>query len=191
MAYRATKSGINADVHKKMMGKYDQDAAAKAMSWIQERTQMEMDTSGDPAQVFEVLSDGFVLLQLMKALQIPIGIKRELTRQKMPFKKMEYINEFLTACDKYGVPKTELFQTVDLYENQNIVAVITCIESLGRKVLKNGGPGYGIRESDSNIRNFSEEQMKAGQNVIGLQMGTNKGASQAGQSFGKARHIVD
>jgi len=33
--------------------------------------------------------------------------------------------------------------------------------------------------------------MKAGASVIGLQMGTNKGASQAGMSFGKSRHIVD
>ena len=41
------------------------------------------------------------------------------------------------------------------------------------------------------MREFSEEQLKAGQNVIGLQYGTNKLASQAGMSFGGQRHIND
>lgn len=51
--------------------------------------------------------------------------------------------------------------------------------------------GLGPKEATENKRDFSDEQMKAGQSVIGLQMGTNRGASQAGMSFGKARHIVD
>lgn len=37
-------------------------------------------------------------------------------------------------------------------------------------------------ESTPNVRNFTEEQMKAGQGIIGLQMGTNKGASQKGMT---------
>ena len=32
---------------------------------------------------------------------------------------------------------------------------------------------------------------KEGQNVIGLQMGSNKGASQTGMSYGAQRHIAD
>lgn len=45
-------------------------------------------------------------------------------------------------------------------------------------------------ESTPNVRNFSEEQLKAGRNIIGLQMGTNKGASQAGMSApGAVRQI--
>lgn len=41
------------------------------------------------------------------------------------------------------------------------------------------------------MREFSDEQLAAGQNVIGLQMGTNKLASQSGMSFGGQRHIAD
>lgn len=45
-------------------------------------------------------------------------------------------------------------------------------------------------ESTRNVRNFSEEQLRAGQNVIGLQMGTNKGASQKGMTApGAVRQI--
>jgi hypothetical protein len=39
---------------------------------------------------------------------------------------------------------------------------------------------------------FTKEQLRAGQGFIGLQAGTNKGASQAGMtSFGAGRHIAD
>ena len=51
--------------------------------------------------------------------------------------------------------------------------------------------GLGPKEATENKRDFSDEQLNAGQSIIGLQMGTNRGASQAGMSFGKTRHIVD
>lgn len=44
--------------------------------------------------------------------------------------------------------------------------------------------------SDSNVREFSEEQLNAGKSMVGLlNDGMNKGASQAGQNFGLSRHI--
>jgi hypothetical protein len=36
---------------------------------------------------------------------------------------MENIGNFLEAAEKYGCPKLDLFQTVDLYEGQNIPQV--------------------------------------------------------------------
>ena len=58
----------------------------------------------------------------------------KINTSKMAFKQMENIGNFLTACEKYGLNKTDLFQTVDLYENQNLWAVILTIIALGRKV---------------------------------------------------------
>lgn len=46
------------------------------------------------------------------------------------------------------------------------------------------------RKAQENKREFSDEQLKAGKNVIGLQMGSNKGASQEGMSYGRARQIL-
>lgn len=43
--------------------------------------------------------------------------------------------------------------------------------------------------AEENKREFSEEQLRAGEATIGLQAGYNKGATQSGQSFGLTRHM--
>jgi hypothetical protein len=52
------------------------------------------------------------------------------------------------------------------------------------------GPWLGPRPSEENRRDWSEEQLRAGETMIGLQAGSNKGATQAGQSFGATRKIL-
>lgn len=52
------------------------------------------------------------------------------------------------------------------------------------------GPFLGPRPAEENRREFSEEQMRASESIIGLQAGTNRGASQSGQSFGATRKII-
>ncbi len=70
--------------------------------------------------------------------------------------------------------------------------VIGGIHSLGRKAGSKGfEPAIGPKESQKNERVFSEEQLQEGKKVIGLQMGSNKGASQSGMSYGKGRQIHD
>ena len=51
-------------------------------------------------------------------------------------------------------------------------------------------PALGPREADKSQREFTQEQLDAGKNVIGLQMGSNKGASQAGMTpYGLGRQV--
>ena len=71
--------------------------------------------------------------------------------------------------------------------------VINGIQALGRQAQKIGfsGPTLGPAEATENKREFTEEQLQAGKGIIGLQMGSNKGATQSGQSFGKSRSILD
>ncbi|XP_030630108.1 calponin-3b isoform X2 [Chanos chanos] len=50
----------------------------------------------------------------------------------------------------------------------------------------------GVKYADKHVRRFDDEKLKAGQCVIGLQMGTNKCASQAGMTaYGTRRHLYD
>ena len=47
-----------------------------------------------------------------------------------------------------------------------------------------------MKQANENKRNFDEDVLKAGQSMIGLQYGTNKGASQAGMTpYGASRQI--
>lgn len=48
----------------------------------------------------------------------------------------------------------------------------------------------GPKPADENKREFTEEQLKAGEGIIGLQAGSNKGANQAGQNLGAGRKII-
>ena len=41
------------------------------------------------------------------------------------------------------------------------------------------------------MREFSDEQLKAGETIIGLQAGTNKCATQRGMAMGGVRHVAD
>lgn len=52
------------------------------------------------------------------------------------------------------------------------------------------GPWLGPRPSEENRREFSEDIMRAGENIIGLQAGTNRGANQSGLSIGATRKIL-
>ena len=74
-------------------------------------------------------------------------------------------------------------------------SVINGLDAFARKTIKMKIPGIatysGPVEAEKNQREFTEEQLKAGQNVIGLQMGTNKGANASGVSFGASRKIMD
>lgn len=62
------------------------------------------------------------------------------------------------------------------------------------KFLKNQKICFGLllgpRPSEENKRAFSEQQLRAGEGLIGLQAGSNKGATQAGQNFGASRKII-
>ncbi|ESO84258.1 hypothetical protein LOTGIDRAFT_203275 [Lottia gigantea] len=194
---RATKSGFAAEAADKISKKYDEGEAQQALEWLKgilSDNGMEgpTNTSGSQDNVYEQLKDGLYLSRLANVLHPGcVNSSKLQTAQKLAFKQMEMINIFLAKAVEFGVPATESFQTVDLFERTNLHQVILCLSSTARKAKAKGMRGYGPKESEANIRNFSEEQLKAGQNVIGLQMGSNKGATQAGQNFGKGRMIMD
>merc|ERR1711962_139338 len=211
MAHQPNKvkgHGLTAELEKKKAGKFDADRANEAIDWLKEvlkfadaadpdiETLKEVATMED---VTRILKDGRVLAKVINVLY-PGTIKKinKIDNPNSPFKKTkegENIANFLKACeDKAGCQKGDLFQTVDLYECNNIPSVIDAIYSLGRKCHHHENqeiPALGPKEADENKREFTQEQIDAGKTTIGLQMGTNKLASQAGQNFGKTRAIID
>ncbi|XP_074385715.1 transgelin-2-like [Zonotrichia albicollis] len=89
------------------------------------------------------------------------------------------------------------FQTVDLWEGKNMACVQRTLMNLGSLAVAKGDglfvgdPNWFPKKSQENRRVFSEDKLKEGQSVIGLQMGTNRGASQAGMTgYGMPRQIL-
>lgn len=184
--YRAGKAGINAEAQAKINSKYNDDIAHETLEWIKQITGEPSNTAGDAENLYSVLKDGTLLCKLVNSIQE--GSVKKINQTTMAFKCMENINAFLDAVKKLGVPPQETFQTIDLWEKQNLYSVVICLQSLGRKAGNFGKPSIGPKEADKNVREFTEEQLKAGQNVISLQYGTNKG-QQSGLSFGNRRQM--
>ncbi|PAA74639.1 hypothetical protein BOX15_Mlig031098g2 [Macrostomum lignano] len=190
MANHGKSYGLSAELDKKREEKRDSKQEEEVLDWIEAVIKQSLPRD----QPYEdILADGIVLCDLMSAIK-PGSIKKINRTTRMPFKLMENIGSFLEAARVYGVPSCDLFQTVDLFEKKNISQVTQCLFALGRTCQAHpdyDGPTLGPKLSEENRRQFTEEQLSAGKNVIGLQAGYNKGASQAGMSFGKARKILD
>jgi len=186
-ATRATKSGFAAEAQMKINAKYNEQHAYEVLDWIAHITGENISTSGDMDNLYETLKDGTLLCKLVN--QFKDGMVRRVNTSTMAFKCMENINNFLLAITELGVPKQEQFQTVDLWERQNLTSVVVCLQSLARKGANFGLPGFGPREATKNVRNFTDEQLKASDGIISLQYGSNKGANQSGINFGNTRHM--
>lgn len=52
------------------------------------------------------------------------------------------------------------------------------------------GPWLGPRPAEAQAREWTQEQLRAGEGVIGLQAGSNKGATQAGSNYGASRKVL-
>ncbi|GLV35624.1 Muscle protein 20 [Carabus blaptoides fortunei] len=179
---------LERQVRAKLAGKRSPEQEKEAQEWIETILGKKFPNG----ELYEdVIRDGTVLCELMNKL-VPGSIPKVNTSGGQ-FKMMENINNFQAALKNYGVDDIDVFQTVDLWEKKDIGQVTCTLFSLGRATYKHPefkGPWLGPKPSDECKRDFSEEQLKAGQTIIGLQAGSNKGATQAGQNMGAGRKIL-
>lgn len=191
MASRPKGFGMTAELERKKDAKYDPDLDEQIRTWIKivlSDPGIFSEEGVTQKGLQEELKSGVVLCNLANVL----GAKIKVNNSKMAFKMMENIGKFLEFCGEIGVSKMDMFQTVDLYEGQNIPQVISGLHAFARKCHSSGKPvpPLGPKEATENKRQFTEEQLQDGKNIIGLQMGTNKLASQAGDHFGRPRQVA-
>ena len=131
-----------------------------------------------------------VIFRLINKLR-PGSVKKVNT-MNAPFKQRENIELYLKGCENYGLHAQDLFQVNDLFEAKNLYMISDNLFALGGLAQRNGydGPVIGKKMATQNKREFDQSVLKAGQSVIGLQYGSNKGASQAGMTaYGTGRQI--
>ncbi|XP_075259877.1 myophilin-like [Convolutriloba macropyga] len=196
MANRESGYGDLAERQAKIESKYDIEVEQQVRVWMEMVTGQPVvpdapqDVPLGPERLQMALKDGVYLCHLMNKIS-PSCCRKPNKCSNVAFKQMENIGMFLDDCEKYGVKKLDLFQTVDLFDNTNFGAVIQTILALGRKCQSNNfeGPRLGPKESTPQSREWSEEQLRKGNSIISLQMGSNK-HQEAGLDTGARRQII-
>lgn len=174
--------GMDKDIQDKMRAKFDPERQAQCQAWIEELTGEQFDKEFHPA-----LKDGMLLCKALNKIK-PKSV-RKINKGKMAFTQRENIVNYLNGCKKLGMTDQDCFVTQDLFEGDNMVAVIDQIFALGacaRKVKGFDGPHFGIKFSDENKRHFTKEQIAAGKAIVPLQ---NAGSIEVEKSKG-TDHIV-
>uniref|UniRef100_A0A3Q3DLC7 Calponin n=1 Tax=Hippocampus comes TaxID=109280 RepID=A0A3Q3DLC7_HIPCM len=185
---RGPSYGLTAEVRNKIAMKYDLQKEEELRIWIEDLTGA---TIGDDFQ--NSLKSGVILCQLINKLRP--GSVKTINHSSLNWHQLENLTNFITAIKAYGLKPHDTFEANDLFENGNKTQLQTTLLALASMAKTNGAQSrvdIGVKYADKQKRTFDEEKLKAGQCVIGLQMGTNKCASQAGMNaYGTRRHLYD
>ncbi|KAJ8408340.1 hypothetical protein AAFF_G00257540 [Aldrovandia affinis] len=185
---RGPAYGFSAEVKSKIAQKYDPQKEEELRVWIEDVTGCSI---GDDFQ--KGLKSGVILCQLMNKLQP--GSVRKVNQSAQNWHQLENLSNFIKAMTMYGLKLHDIFEANDLFESGNMTQVQSTLLSLAGMAKTKGMHSrvdIGVKFAEKQERAFDEEKMKAGNCVIGLQMGTNKCASQAGMiAYGTRRHLYD
>lgn len=180
--------GLSAEVKSKLAGKYDPQKEEELRLWMEDVTGKRIGEN-----FMESLKDGVLLCELINVLQ-PNSV-RKISNSPQNWHQLENIGNFVRAITDYGLKPQDIFEANDLFENTNHTQVQACLVTLAGMAKSKGFHSkydLGVKYAEKTHRHFAPEKMKEGRNVIGLQMGTNKFASQKGMtSYGTRRLLFD
>ncbi|KAM6990000.1 calponin-2 [Tautogolabrus adspersus] len=180
--------GLSAEVKNRIAQKYDSQKEEELRVWIEEITGSSI---GPDFQ--KGLKSGVILCELINKLS-PNSVKK-INQSALNWHQLENLTNFTKGIKEYGLKPHDIFEANDLFENGNMTQVQTTLLALASMAKTRGCQSrvdIGVKYADKSERMFDEEKMKAGQCVIGLQMGTNLCASQAGMNaYGTRRHLYD
>ncbi|KAI1304652.1 Myophilin [Halotydeus destructor] len=174
---------LSADKH---VGERNKFVESEVALWVE----AVLDDCIPPKPFDELFKDGVLLCRVMNVLK-----EKSVAKIQKPFtkeKQLENINSFLNAVKAYGVPEDKLFQPADLQEGANIPKVINTLLALGRKCFDHNweGPTLGPKPTGE-LKQWSEQILRASEAIVPSQYGTNKYASQKGIKIGNQRDIIN
>lgn len=180
--------GLSAEVKSKLAQKYDTQKEEDLRQWLEDVTGKETGP-----HFMDGLKDGVILCELINMLQ-PGSVKK-INHSPQNWHQLENIGNFIKAIQDFGLKPHDIFEANDLFENTNHTQVQTTLIALASLAKTKGFPtniDFGVKYAEKQERRFQPEKLIEGRNVIGLQMGTNKFASQQGMTaYGTRRHLYD
>nr|KAF6348104.1 calponin 1 [Myotis myotis] len=166
--------------------KYDLQREQELREWIEGVTGRRIGPN-----FMDGLKDGIILCEFINKLQ-PGSVKK-VNESTQNWHQLENIGNFIKAITKYGVRPHDIFEANDLFENTNYTQVQSTLLALASMAKTKGNKvNVGVKYAEKQERKFEPEKLREGRNIIGLQMGTNKFASQQGMTaYGTRRHLYD
>ncbi|KAK3252307.1 hypothetical protein CYMTET_38395 [Cymbomonas tetramitiformis] len=131
--------GLDAELAAKAAAKYDPESEKQAREWITAITGEDLSQACGAEAFAAALKSGVLLCSLLNGIKP--GTVKKVNKQKMPFMQMENINSYLEGCKALGMPPSDMFMTVDLYEAKNVAAVVDNVISLARVANSKGFSG--------------------------------------------------
>jgi len=130
---RAEAAGDMVAIRGKIAGRYDPEVEREIIDWFKKLINIDLEPG--MRNLEKQLRNGQDVVKLAKVIQqgtpnCPEKAKKMPLKPntlQAPFKQMENIQQFLTFCQNYGVPKTGLCQTVDLFEGTNMPQFLSCV----------------------------------------------------------------
>eukprot|EP01041_Mallomonas_annulata_P009333 gene9333-19375_t len=113
----------------KESGSFADDTESDVKQWITSITGHEI---GDDGSLADALKSGVILCELIN--KIEPGTIQKIDDSKTHFKQMENIKRFLRACRSFGMKEHDVFETIDLYEQKDMRAVVRCLLALRRSM---------------------------------------------------------
>uniref|UniRef100_A0A7N5JVW4 Calponin n=2 Tax=Caniformia TaxID=379584 RepID=A0A7N5JVW4_AILME len=183
---RQGKTELQRDRGHGLAQKYDHQREQELREWIEGVTGRRIGNN-----FMDGLKDGIILCEFINKLQ-PGSVKK-VNESTQNWHQLENIGNFIKAITKYGVKPHDIFEANDLFENTNHTQVQSTLLALASMAKTKGNKvNVGVKYAEKQERKFEPEKLREGRNIIGLQMGTNKFASQQGMTaYGTRRHLYD
>ncbi|EDO15752.1 hypothetical protein Kpol_1049p10 [Vanderwaltozyma polyspora DSM 70294] len=197
-------TSLDEDLKLLRSSKFSQEAISDIKTWILKSVlNLNLDDYNN-VTLLELLKDGTILCKLANELIKQDGGDNDSIKlikwkeSKMPFVQMEQISNFLAFARNYGVPEDELFQTIDLYEEQDPAIVYQTLKSISRYANKKHperfpviGPQLSTKRPRPPVKGKPKHLQSSG-GWSSMEYGFMKGASQSSEGvvFGQRRDIV-
>ena len=130
---RGNGYGLDADLAKKRLEALGALPEDEAIAYVEATTGI---SKPEGTTMGSWLRNGEVLCELANALSP--GSVKTIERDCSPFKQMENISNFIKVARGLGCPG--LFETVDLYEQRDLVLVVQCLVGLKKHLAEQAAP---------------------------------------------------
>uniref|UniRef100_A0A2K5MB04 Calponin-homology (CH) domain-containing protein n=1 Tax=Cercocebus atys TaxID=9531 RepID=A0A2K5MB04_CERAT len=168
MANKGPSYGMSWEAQSRIEKKYDEGLEERLVEWIIVQYGPDVGCPDRGRLGFQLWLKNGVIHKLVNSLypdgSTPVNLPENLP--SMVFKQMGQVAQFLKAAEDYGVTKTDMFQTVDLFEGKDMAAVQRTLMALGSlAVTKNDGHYRGdanwfMKKAQEHKREFTDSQLQ-------------------------------